>query len=268
MRPPNFLTGFFAQDKAAQQNRCVHSRASNAFSTRIGSLRSITMLKVIFFDAAGTLIHLPRSVGEHYREVALRFGVDVPAVRFDEAFRSAWKSAPARGSNHQPREDDDKAWWRALVTRVLTHALSTERAADFDTQEFFEELYAHFAKPGVWAAYTDVWDVLVELHERGLALAIISNFDRRLYAILEHLQLAACFERIVISSEIGADKPDPFIFQYALEAMRVDPAEAVHVGDDPRCDWGAEAVGLCVFRLERPAMTLRDLIPLLNDHAV
>ena len=29
------------------------------------------MLKAIFFDAAGTLIHLPRSVGEHYREIAL-----------------------------------------------------------------------------------------------------------------------------------------------------------------------------------------------------
>lgn len=225
------------------------------------------MLKAIFFDAAGTLIYLPRSVGEHYREVALRFGADVDAARFDLAFRSAWRDSPARNSTHQPRLDDDKNWWRGLVTRVLAWVLPAVQLAAFDTPGYFETLYAHFAQPGVWQAYSEVPEVLACLRERGLALAVISNFDRRLYAVFEHLQLSTFFEHIVISSEVGVDKPDPFIFQRALEAMQVRPEEAIHVGDDPKCDWGAEAVGLHVLRLERPEMTLRDLLPLLDRHA-
>ena len=225
------------------------------------------MRKVIFFDAAGTLIYLPRSVGEHYREIALRFGADVEAARFDRAFRAAWSGAPARVSDHQPRTDDDKPWWRDLVGRVLTQVLPPGQTASFDARGYFETLYTHFARPGVWAAYAEVPEVLAGLRERGFALAVISNFDRRLYPVLEHLQLAAYFERVIISSEIGADKPDPFIFQYALEAMRVGPAEAIHVGDDPKCDWGAETIGLRVLRLQRPAMTLRDLMPLLVRQA-
>ena len=63
------------------------------------------------------------------------------------------------------------------------------------------------------------------------------------------------------SSEVGADKPDPRIFRRALELFAVEPDDAWHVGDDPHKDWGAEAVGLKVFRLERPRHTLRDVLP-------
>ena len=64
--------------------------------------------EVIFFDAAGTLIHLPRSVGEHYRNVALHFGISPDATALDRAFRAAWKAAPERTTTVGPRPDDDR----------------------------------------------------------------------------------------------------------------------------------------------------------------
>ena len=223
-----------------------------------------TMLKAIFFDAAGTLIYLPRPVGEHYRDVAVRYGVELDAARINHAFRHAWASSPARPSDHQPRPDDDRGWWRNLVDRVLQGVLSADQRTGFDFDAYFEALYAHFANPGVWAVYPEVPSVLAELRARGLFLAVVSNFDRRLYAVFEHLALQSYFECIIISSEVGADKPDPYIFQHALSAMRVTPSEAIHVGDDPRCDWGAEAVGLRVLRLERPSGSLRDLVGMME----
>ena len=90
------------------------------------------------------------------------------------------------------------------------------------------------------------------LRSRGLKLGVISNFDRRLYAVFEHLGLTPYFERIIVSSEVGADKPDPAIFRYALDALRVEPGNALHVGDDPERDGGAKAVGMTVFKLDRP----------------
>ena len=63
--------------------------------------------KTVLFDAGGTLIYLPRTVGDHYREVALRFGIDLSADELNQAFRRGWKAAPPRPNTVGPRPDDD-----------------------------------------------------------------------------------------------------------------------------------------------------------------
>ena len=221
--------------------------------------------EVIFFDAAGTLIHLPRSVGEHYREVAARFGFAPDATALDREFRRAWKAAPERAATSGPRPDDDKGWWRDLVAAVFDAVLSPAEKQRFDLPAYFEAVYAHFAEPGVWAAYPDVAGALQSLRDAGYRLGIISNFDRRLRKVLADLGLAAYFEHIVISSEVGVDKPDARIFREATGLFHVSPEHALHVGDDPQKDWGAGAAGLRVFRLERPGHTLHDVVTHLRE---
>lgn len=218
------------------------------------------MIKAVFFDAVGTLIHLPRSVGEHYREVASRFGANLDAAALDKAFRQAWADSPGRTREQGPRDDDDKGWWRGLVGRVLRIVLTAEEAKSLDEAAYFEAVYAHFAEPGVWEAYPDAHPTLEKLRDAGLALGVISNFDRRLYRVFEHLALTPYFDAMIISSEVGADKPDPLIFQRALSALKVASEETLHVGDDPKRDWGAEALGLRVFRLDRPRNSLHDVL--------
>ena len=223
-----------------------------------------SLITTVLFDAVGTLIYLPRTVGDHYREAALPFGVDLAAGQLDHAFRTAWKDAPTRANTFGPRPDDDKGWWRDLVRRVIDDTLPVAQRQSFPFEAYFEAVYAHFAEPGVWFAYPEVTGVLADLKSRGLKLGLVSNFDRRLHAVLDHLGLAGFFAEVVISSEVGIDKPDPGIFQLALDTLAAQPAEAVHVGDDPKCDWGATAAGLRVFELRRPGNTLRDVIPWLE----
>jgi putative hydrolase of the HAD superfamily len=91
-------------------------------------------------------------------------------------------------------------------------------------------------------------------------LGVISNFDGRLRPILASLGLAGFFDPLVISSEVGADKPDGWIFQQALDLADTPATEALHIGDDPRSDWqGAAAAGLHTFHLHRPENSLHDL---------
>ncbi len=189
-----------------------------------------TACQVIFFDAAGTLIYLPQSVGEHYRTVAVPFGVAPDAATLDRAFRAAWKAAPERPACDGPRPDDDKGWWRGMVRTIFDAALTAEENRRFDFAAYFEAVYAHFAAPGVWAAYTDVPSALSKLRETGYRLGVISNFDGRLRRVLADLGLAAHFEHIVISSEVGVDKPDPRIFRNALSRFGVVATDAVHGG--------------------------------------
>ncbi len=223
--------------------------------------------KAIFFDAAETLIYLPLPVGEHYQAVAARFGMCLDADALDKAFRAAWVAAPARAAQNEPRVDDDKGWWRTLVDDVLARVLTPDQARSLDHVGFFEAAYAHFAEPGVWAAFPDVAEVLTRLRQQGYALAVISNFDRRLHAVFHDLGLSRYFEAVILSSEVGADKPDPRIFERALQTLKVSAGEALHVGDDPKRDWGAEASGLRVFRLKRPQHTFHDLLAALEADA-
>ena len=216
------------------------------------------MVKAIFFDALGTLFYLTKTVGDHYAAVGAEIGLKLDAHKLDRAFVSAGNHMPKRPAIDEPRENDDKHWWRELVDLVLDQAAPS--LSKFDRDNFFEIAYEHFAESGVWELYPEVPGVLEQLQPR-FQLAVISNFDGRLRFILQHLGISRFFMHIFISSEIGADKPDPEIFRRALNLIDLKPDEVLHVGDDPQRDWAAaSAAGLSIFRLDRPKNSLRDLL--------
>jgi putative hydrolase of the HAD superfamily len=215
------------------------------------------VIRAIFFDAAGTLFYLTKTVGDHYAYVGREVGLDLDAQKLESAFHAAWKQMPRRPASDGPRENDDKGWWRELVGHVLDQVAPW--LSEFDRDNFFEIAYEHFAEPGVWELYPEVSGVLQELTPQ-FQLAVISNFDGRLRFILQHLGISKHFAHIFISSELGADKPDAEIFRRALTTMHLKGDEVLHVGDDPERDWkAAKAAGLSVFRLDRPRDSLRDL---------
>jgi putative hydrolase of the HAD superfamily len=220
-----------------------------------------TPLKAIFFDAAGTLFHLPRGVGYHYALVGHEIGLQLNSRQLDRAFTGAWNSIPARRPIDGPREDDDKDWWRQLVNLVLDETSPT--LGELDRDNFFEIAYEHFSEAGVWELYPEVLDVLEKLSPR-FQLSVVSNFDGRLRMILEQLGVSKFFKQVFLSSELGADKPDPEIFRRALNVIRLQANEVLHVGDDPERDWKAgTAAGLSIFQLDRKKNSLRDLLSVL-----
>lgn len=216
------------------------------------------MPKAIFFDAMGTLFFLTESVGYHYALVGTEIGLNMDAEELNRAFNKAWHSMPQRKPIDGPRENDDKEWWHEIVEKVLSEL--APGLAELDRDNFFEIAYEHFAEAGVWNLYPDVLDVL-ETFRPQFQLAVVSNFDGRLRMILEHLGISKFFSHIFISSEIGADKPDPEIFRRALKFINLQPHEVAHVGDDPDRDWSAAAsAGLRVFKLDRRKNSLRDML--------
>ena len=220
------------------------------------------MIRAILFDAAGTLFYLTKTVGDHYAYVGREVGLELDAQKLESAFHTAWKQMPRRPAIDGPRKNDDKGWWRELVGHVFDQVAPSVNELDRDN--FFEVAYEHFAEAGVWELYPEVPEVLEQLRPR-FQLGVISNFDGRLRFILQHLGISNYFSYIFISSELGADKPDPEIFHRALKIMNLNADEVLHVGDDPERDWqAAAAAGLLVFRLDRPRNSLRDLLTTLR----
>ena len=75
---------------------------------------------------------------------------------------------------------------------------------------------------------------------------------QRLLSLLEALGLAPWFEAVVVSSQVGAAKPDPRPFQRALELLQLPPEAAWHIGDSPEDETGARAAGLRCLLIRRP----------------
>jgi putative hydrolase of the HAD superfamily len=214
-------------------------------------------IKVIFFDAVGTLFRLTKTVGDHYAYVGHEVGLDLDARTLERAFHAAWDRMPQRAAIDGPRENDDKGWWHELLDCILDQVAPS--LSEIDRDNFFEIAYEHFAEAGVWELYPEVPGVLEELQPR-FQLGVISNFDGRLRFILQHLGISKFFVNVFVSSELGADKPDPEIYRRAVKLMNLKPNEVLHVGDDSQRDWeAATAAGLSVFRLDRTRNSLRDL---------
>jgi putative hydrolase of the HAD superfamily len=220
------------------------------------------MTEAIFFDAVGTLFYLTKTVGDHYALAGRGVGLTLDAQQLDHAFYMAWERMPPRAAIDGPRENDDKDWWRELIDLVLDQAAPS--LSEFDRDNFFEVAYEHFTEAAVWEAYPEVFAVLEKLQPE-FQLAVISNFDGRLRLILEHLGISKFFGHVFVSSEIGADKPDPEIFRRALKFVNLKPDRVLYVGDDPNRDWkAAAAAGLSVFELDRGKNSLGDLLALLK----
>jgi putative hydrolase of the HAD superfamily len=215
--------------------------------------------EALFLDAAGTLFEVAEPVGSTYARLAGKHGLQVDAAAMDHAFRCTWKELPP--PLHlvgRPPPDDDRSWWRELVERsfekVLDEPIPPERF-----EALFAALYDHFAHARAWHLYDDVVPALEALHGR-VRLFVLSNFDRRLRSILHGLGIAPFFEGVIVSSEVGAAKPHPRMFEAALQAAGAAPELCLHAGDEEKADvLGAQAAGIPALRIRRPEVSLLDV---------
>lgn len=217
-------------------------------------------LQTLFFDAAGTLIRPAEAVGKTYAQHALRQGIVVEPEAIMQAFRVVWKETPPPlHPAGQGAADDDRGWWRALVGDVFARVLGAPLAEN-RLEALFSGLYLHYAQPQAWSVFDDVVPALEDL-SRDHRLLVLSNFDRRLRSILAGHDLLRFFAEVVISSEVGAAKPHPRMFQAALAAGGCLPQEALHIGDDATCDLaGAQSSGIHAFHVKRPGNGLGVLV--------
>jgi putative hydrolase of the HAD superfamily len=154
-----------------------------------------------------------------------------PVDAIERAFRAEGEYYAAH--SFEGRDRETLARLHADCTAVFNEALGAALTpAEYTGALEFEVL------PGVREA-------LARLRGRGLALAVVANWDFGLHEHLRRHRLRSCFDAVVISGEAGVRKPDPALFLAALDQIGVEPARAVHVGDyAPHDETGARAAGM------------------------
>jgi len=193
-------------------------------------------VQAVSFDVGGTLLTPHPSVGAVYAEILLRHQVELAPSVIETRFRQAFSLLRAH-----PRavinEATELAFWREMALRSVSPECP---AALFPN--FFAELWAEFAQARRWRPLPGAGELIGNLG--GRTAAVFSNWDARLHRVLAELGWARHFRGVFVSSEIGAEKPDPRAFRAVEKALNLSPKNILHVGDSLEQDYlAAQAAG-------------------------
>jgi HAD superfamily hydrolase (TIGR01549 family) len=192
------------------------------------------MVHAVFLDALGTLVALEPP----WLTLRDRVPDEVSDERLEDALRA--EMAYYRDHAHEGRDEASLADLRERCAAIVSEKLGIEVTAD----QLVEAIR--------FDAYPDAVPALRELSERGERLVAVSNWDCSLPAVLERCGLGELLDGVVSSAAAGARKPDPAIFERALELAGIEADQALHVGDTPEEDVaGARAAGIRALLIDR-----------------
>jgi HAD superfamily hydrolase (TIGR01509 family) len=199
----------------------------------------MNLLKIdtVFLDAGGVLCHPSWT---RVADALVRHGAVVTASALAAAEQRATRDiddATVVGTT----DDRSRGW--LYFNLVLQHAGVEQNAG---TDAALTELREYHRTDNLWEhVEPDVAPALAALRGRGLRLVVVSNANGRLRHLFDRVDLTKWFDHVLDSHEWGVEKPDPRLFQLALEQSRADAANTVHVGDLYHVDvMGARAAGL------------------------
>lgn len=222
------------------------------------------MIRAVSLDATGTLFR-PRDLGGDYERILARHGITVDRARLEALLPEVWRefgcaSDPGR-DRFRAHPGGSAGFWRDVLDRVAALAGLAEPPSPFAAAE----LYARFAEPDAWSLYADTLPALDRLRDGGVPLVVTSNWDERLPALLAGLGLAGRFRTIVVSFEVGVEKPHREIFRAAAERLGLEPGEILHAGDRELEDVeGARGAGFAAWHVDRDGGGDGDLLALVD----
>ncbi|HEX2110125.1 MAG TPA: HAD family hydrolase [Gaiellaceae bacterium] len=190
-------------------------------------------IEAVTVDAFGTLVEL-RDPVDPLREALAARGVERDQAAVARAF-AVEAAYYVRRSLHG-RDDESLA----ALRRACAGVFLTELGAALDPGEFAPA----FVGALEFVLAEGAREALDTLRRAGLRLACVANWDCSLPGHLEGLGVADRFDVLAVSALVGAEKPDPAIFDFALARLAVQPAQALHIGDGEADRAGAVAVGL------------------------
>lgn len=198
--------------------------------------------QAVFFDLGGVIVRTEYQAPREH--LAGRLGLE-----YDDLVRAVFDSETARRATLGEISEDEH--WQALARRfhrppMEINALRAEffggDIIDRELLEFIRSLRPRY-KTG---AISNAWN--------GLRNYMIGN------------KFEDAFDHITISAEVGAAKPQPRIFELALQALGVEAGQSIFVDDFEENIDAARRVGMAAVHFRDPAKTVAKLETLLNHH--
>ncbi len=190
----------------------------------------MAICRFIFFDVGNTLLFPNRA----------RLLAPLPEDRHPTL--EAWQALERRTKrefDHGLMEGkvDQNFWWT-----FHTYLLQELNALDDGMRKTLVE---NTQKSANWDQILPGTREALERLRKQYAIAVISNADGRIDAVLRRCGILDCFQSITDSGNIGYEKPHPAIFEAALREMKANAADSLYVGDIYSVDYmGARQAGM------------------------
>ena len=205
-----------------------------------------TQIDTVFFDLGYTLVYFTgdfaQKAVESYTVLAnalIREGCNLDVIKFAERFQDL-----VTQYYHDREKDLRERPIDQFVRKVLREA-DQNHISDEKVRAALNEMYA--VTEECWRIEEDTHSTLKELLRFGCHLGIITNAAdaRDVARIIDDHDLRGYFETIVISADLGIRKPDPRIFEVAMQRTGSSPESSVMVGDTLGADiLGAHRTGM------------------------
>lgn len=201
-------------------------------------------LKAVIFDAGNTVMLMNYGVVVEAL-VAEGYDVDEAAAREAE-YRARVRLDPVLARRNSTEAPEIFQTYMRLVCEDLgvPWGVAAERAMG--------RIAEYHREHNLWdRPNPQAHGVLRTLHGHGLTLGMISNSNGWVERLVTERGLRPYFHFVLDSRLIGVEKPDPRIFQIALDQVGISPAEALYIGDLYSIDVvGSRAAGMRAILLD------------------
>jgi putative hydrolase of the HAD superfamily len=207
--------------------------------------------RILTLDAAQTLVRTSFDPGTFVSDCAEGCGLTVTEDQrnlFRKTFRRQWPRYRQINETRSPQDGD--LFWQELITEWLA-AIGHDPQTTPQLVEVGQSLLYGPQSP-YFELYEDTLPALSRLKNLNVRMGVVSNWDYSLVRVLKALGILDYFEFALASLEEGVEKPEPGLFNIALDRLQTKPEEVVHVGDNPLDDIeGARGVGMYALLINR-----------------
>lgn len=207
------------------------------------------MIKAVFFDAIDTLFQAYPNKIEMYRRIIKNH------TRIETTTKEmtlVWNEILAEAEKAAEMEIDSQTpilAWDGFNAKIL---LKLGYAGEDFEQKGEELRLESWTNPENFRLYSDVIETLEKLREQNILIGCVSNEAEELNNFFTHFGIEKYFSCVTISEVEGCEKPNPKIFNIALEKLGLHPEEVIFVGDSLISDYeGSKQVGMLPVLIDR-----------------
>ena len=214
----------------------------------------LSKYKAVFFDAGDTLITIPAAheiMQVFLTNYELQIEQNELQVVLSEAITQFYYNKKDY-TDEAITPESDRAFWVSIYQFVLERLEVDHKLSHDEIHRCCHELYDVFVSPDYYSLFSDVHHCLDRLQQMGLRLGLISNFAPTLRQICAKHKIDTYFDPLIVSTEVGLEKPNPEIFSYAMKLAGLRPEDVLYIGDHEINDvWAPQQIGMDAIRIIR-----------------
>ena len=182
--------------------------------------------KAILYDAGRTLLRPRMEAPDIWDFLGDQLGLKLARERaLPDVGHHFYSRLGKDGMGSYDTDEKTRTFWGSYYIQAMRDAgVGLDGEA---LQSAADALYDWYQDPAQWRTYPETFEALERAEELGLAQGIISDWGTDLVPILHAHEVTKHLDFVVASAVVGAAKPHPDIFRYALVRGRLQPDEVL-----------------------------------------